>query len=171
MLKKQFVIVLAVLTVIVFAGSGVRADIMVPAGTNLTVAFDQDVSSKYVKPGDLIPIRLMAPVSIGGLEIVKSGCKGSARVKSVKPAGKGGSPGSVEVELLELEPNGSYATSDGTKVQLIRAEGTIKAEGKGKKTLSYLFILGLFIKGGQGVIPADQPIDAQVAQDIFIVIN
>jgi hypothetical protein len=141
----------------------------------LQIVFEQDVSSKYVIPGQLIPIRLVGAIDVGGIEIVKDGAKGSARVKSVKPAGRGGKPGYVEVVLLELEPNGHYKAEGGGKIQLEAVtedgSGVIKAKGKGRKTLSYLFIFGLFIKGTEGVIPADVPIKAKVKEDIMLLVE
>ena len=158
--------------VCLLAMAGVAAaDIQLPEGTAVEVAFDQDVSSKYLKPGELVPIRLLKPIEFGGLVVVNEGAKGSARVKSVEPAGRGGKPGEVTLELLDLEPGSSYKAADDKKIMLRSAQGDISAKGKGKQTLSYLLIFGLFIKGGQGEIPADTPIKAEIAQDIMIIIE
>jgi hypothetical protein len=164
---------LASLAVLAFAlmATGVKADVILSAGTKVQIVFEQDVSSKYVTPGDLIPIRLYGAVDYGGITAVKDGAKGSARVKSVKPAGKGGKPGRVEVVLVELEPNGSYKAEGDKKIALKAIDDPITAEGKGRKTLSYLFIFGLFIKGTEGVIPADEPFPAEIAEEIVILIT
>jgi hypothetical protein len=145
--------------------------VLLPAGTELQVVFEQDVSSKYVKPGDLVPIRLKGAIDFGGIEVVKDGATGSARVKSVKPAGKPGKAGRVEVELLELEPKGAYQAEDNAKIELKATDGTIVAEGKGRKFLSWLFIFGLLIKGSEGVIAADVPFKATVKEDIVILVE
>jgi len=145
-------------------------DIELPQGTEVEIVFSQDVSSKYVAPGDLVPIRLTAPIIYGGFTVVREGASGSARVKSVAPAGRGGKPGSVEVELVDLEPTGAYEAEGGKRITL-KAVDKISAEGKGKKLLSWVFIFGLFIKGGQAVIPADQPYKAVVAEDIVILMD
>ncbi len=147
------------------------ADFLVASGTELMVAFEQDVSSKYVKPGDLVPIKLAEPLEIGGQTVLKAGVKGSARVKSVKPAGRAGKSGMVEVELLELTAGSGFQSVDDKNIGLSGKDGTIIAEGKGKKTLSWIFILGLFIKGGQGVVAADQPLAAQVTEDVIIIVE
>lgn len=148
----------------------VRGAVELPAGQEVEVVFSQDISSSYLAPGDLVPIRLSKPIVIGGFTVVKEGTGGSARVKSVTPAGRGGKPGSVTIELLELEPGSSYEAEDDKKIML-KAVGEITASGKSKKLLSWIFILGLFIKGGQGEIPADQPIKAVIAEDIVILMD
>ncbi len=155
--------------------SSVEAAIELPAGTEVQIVFAQDVSSKYVTPGQLVQIHLRGPVDVGGVAVVKDGAKGSARVKSVKPAGKGGKAGRVEVVLIELEPNGAYKAEGDKKIALeaITADktGTIEAEGKSRKTLSWVFIFGLFFKGTEGVIPADKPFPAKVKEDVILLVE
>jgi len=173
-LKKQWFVVMAIVSWVMLTPAA-NAAIELPAETEVKIVFDQDVSSKYVAPGDLVPIHLTGSVEIGGVTVVKDGAKGSGRVKSVKQAGRGGKPGRVEVELVELVPNGSYKAEGDKKIMLqaITSDGAgiIKAEGKGRKMLSYLFIFGLFIKGTEGVIPADKPFQAKITEDIMIIIE
>jgi len=165
----------AVILVFVLLAIGAKANIPLAAGTKVQVVFEQDISSKYVAPGDLVPIRLDGEVNYGGIIAVKDGAKGLARVKSVKSAGRGGKPGSVEVELLELEPDGSYKAEGDKKIALKAitddGTGTIRAKGKGRKTLSYLLIFGLFIKGTEGVITAGQSFPAIIKEDIVILVE
>ncbi len=163
--------IIAALTAFTVASIASAADFMVPEGTEITVAFNQDVSSKYVEPGDEIPIHLVEPIQIGGQTIVKAGAKGSARVKSVKPAGKPGKPGRVEVELFQLTPGSAFQPIDDKPLLIEGANGTIVAEGKGRKTLSWLLIFGLFFKGTEGVIEADQPIRARVTDGVIVEVN
>ncbi len=167
---RSAILMLAVvgLTAAMIPSTGL-AQIKLPAGTEVTVSFKQDVSSKYVAPGEEVLIQLAEDIAIGGVVLVKAGCAGKAMVKSVENAGKGGKAGKLEIELVGLDPEGGYKALEDKKIGLAAAEGSLKAKGKGKKTLSYLFIFGLFIKGGEGVIAADQPIKAAVTEDIFIV--
>jgi len=145
------------------------AQIKLPAGTEVTVSFKQDVSSKYVSPGEEVLTQLSEDIAIGGVVLVKAGCEGKARVKSVESAGKGGKGGKLEIELVGLNAGGGYQALEDKQITLKAVEGPLKAQGKGKKTLSYLFIFGLFIKGNEAVFQADQPIKATVTEDIFIV--
>jgi len=159
------------LFVLALAASNVSADIQLPAGTEVKVAFVQDISSKYVKPGDLAPLRLLEPIEVGGVTLVKEGASGTGRVVSVKSAGKAGSPGEMEIELVELEADGYFKTVDNKTIKIEAVDGNLTAKGKGKKLLSYIFIFGLFIKGGEAVFTAGQPINAAVAEDVMIVIE
>ncbi len=145
------------------------AQIKLPANTEVSVSFKQDVSSKYVAPGEEVLIQLAEDIAIGGVVLVKAGCEGKARVKSVESAGKGGKAGKLEIELIGLDPEGGYQALEDKMITLAAVEGPLKVEGKGKKTLSYLFIFGLFIKGGEGVFVADQPFKATVTEDIFVI--
>ncbi len=166
--REVKVVVLAVLVFAVLATGGKADEVILAAGTKVQIEFEQDVSSKYAAPGDLIPIRLHGAVDYGGVIAVEDGAKGTARVRSVKPAGKGGKPGYIEVDLVELEPTGSYKAEEGKKLALEAVDGPIVAKGKGRKTLSYLFILGLFIKGTEGVIEAGKPFPAKIAEEIVL---
>lgn len=167
--KIPFSLIIA-LTLLVAATGNVSADIELPAGQEVEIVFSQDISSKYLAPGDLVPIRLSKPITVGGFILVPEGASGSARVKSVTPAGRRGKSGSITIELLELEPGSSYEAEEDKKIML-KAVEEITATGKSKKLLSWIFILGLFIKGGQGEIPADQPIKAVIAEDIVILMD
>ena len=161
----------AVLMALLMALTGnVWADIELPQGHEVEIVFSQDVSSKYVAPGDLVPIRLNAPIEIGGFTVVEAGTPGSARVKSVEAAGRRGKPGSIVLELLELESDGHYE-AEGDKKIMLKAVDEIVAEGKGKKLLSWILGFGFIIKGGQGEIPADQPFKATIAEDIVILMD
>lgn len=170
-MKRAIVAALALLAISTAVPASFAADFLVPEGTKITVAFDQDVSSKYAEPGDQVPLHLVEPIEIGGQIIVDAGAKGSARVKSVKSAGRPGKPGRVEVELLQLTPNGAFKSIDDKPIPIMAVDTTLIAEGKGRKTLSWLFIFGLFIKGTQGEIKADQPIEAIVTEGVMIEVN
>ncbi|RKX26918.1 MAG: hypothetical protein DRP45_02295 [Candidatus Zixiibacteriota bacterium] len=146
-----------------------QAQIKLQKGTEISVAFKQDVSSKYLAPGQEIPIAVTEDVIIGGVVLIKAGAEGKAMVKSVEPAGKGGKPGTISVELGELESGSGFKSLEDKGIKLEGIDGAIEAKGKGKKTLSYIFIFGLFIKGGEGLILADTPIKAIVKEDVFII--
>jgi len=110
-------------------------------------------------------IYLAEPIKIGNTTIVEEGAQGTAKVVDVKKAGKGGKPGYIKVAFVDLETKGEYRSPDNSRIKL---EGEIENAGKGRKTLSYLFIFGLFIKGKQGVINPDVVYNAKVAESIIL---
>lgn len=169
--KNRIAVLILVALALLVAPQLLAADFMVPAGTEIEIVFEQDVSSKYVEPGDLLPIRLSQSIDIGGTTVIKEGAKGSARVKSVKPAGRGGKPGRVVVVLEELTAGSGFESVGDKNIVIEGSDGPIIVEGKGRKTLSWLLIFGLFFKGHQGVIGADQPITAVVAEDVIVVVQ
>jgi hypothetical protein len=82
-----------------------------------------------------------------------------------------GKPGSIAVELVELDSEGFYQAADNKKIKLQATEGALKAKGKSKKTLSFILGFGLIIKGSAGVIEAEKPIAAKIAEDIIILME
>ncbi|HWR83014.1 MAG TPA: hypothetical protein VN285_06910 [Candidatus Deferrimicrobium sp.] len=171
----HYLTVPAMALTLTFFAAGVRAAIQLPAGTEVHVVFEQIVSSKSVSAGDIIPIRLKGAIEVGGITVVKDGAKGTAKVKAVESAGRVGKPGRVEVELLELLPDGFYKAEGDKKITLTAVtadgSGTIVAAGKGRKVLSLLVGFGLIIKGHQGEIPAEKMFAAKVKEDIKMIVE
>ncbi len=167
MVKRYGLTVLIALAVAaLFAGQNVLAQIQLPAGTELQIVFDQAASSKNAKVGDLVPYHLKNAVSVGGVQLVKAGAKGTAKVKAVEKAGKPGKPGKLELDLGGLEPGPAYKSTTGEKIYLQSKDGNLVPKGKGKKLLSYILGFGLLIKGGQGSINAGAEILARVKDNI-----
>jgi hypothetical protein len=82
-------------------------------------------------------------------------------VKASRP----GKPGKLMVSFLDLSPKGSYQSKDGSNIML-SGEQTI--DGGGRKILSWLFIFGLFIKGGQAEIDVARVHEVKVAEKITL---
>ena len=143
------------------------ATIGLTKGTEVKARFTTTtkISSGALNKDVPVLFTLAEPVVIGGKTIVEAGAQGNAKVVEVKKAGGGGKPGYIKVAFVDLGPKGEYATAEGAKIKLA---GEIENKGKGKKLLSYLFIAGLFIKGGQGEIQADSVYTAQVAETIVL---
>ena len=169
--KRRYIFILLMVVVFVLP-SMVSGQIQLPEGTEVTVAFSQEVSSKFVKPGDQVAIKLVNPLEVGGVTLVKAGATGTALIKTVEKAGKGGKGGKLEIELVSLEPKGNYQALEDKKILLKFAgseNGVLGAKGGGKKLLSYLFIAGLFIKGGEAKFAPDKPIKAVTTESVFVV--
>lgn len=159
---------LAIALIVVMLAGAVSAEIVLPKGHPVKVVFEKDVSSKDVKAGDLVPIKLFTPIDFGGIILVREGATGTARVVDAQKNGRFGKAGFVEVELVELDSEGFYEAADGKKIKLTAVNGPLRAEGKSKKTISFILGFGLLIKGSNGVLPANQPIDAELSEDIIL---
>ncbi|MFZ5980643.1 MAG: hypothetical protein ACOYVF_08405 [Candidatus Zixiibacteriota bacterium] len=149
-------------------GVAVQAGTMqLPKGQVLKVKFalGMKISSGELTKDVPLLINLAEPIEIGGKTIVEAGAQGTAKVVEVKKAGKGGKPGYIKVAFQEMDTKGEYRSRDNSKIKL---EGELENAGKGKKTLSYLFIFGLFISGGQGEIDPGLVYEAKVAESIIL---
>ena len=104
-------------------------------------------------------------VKIGGITIVEAGATGTAEVKEAIAASKPGNPGKIVLAFTDLEPKGQYISIEGSKIKL---SGEIEEEGGGRKILSLLFILGLFIKGGEGEVDTALEYEATVEETIIL---
>lgn len=141
--------------------------IQVPKGQVLKVKFapGMKVSSGELTQDIPLLIYLAEPIEIGGKTIVEEGAQGTAKVVEVKKAGKGGKPGYIKVAFQEMETKGEYRSRDNSKIKL---EGELENAGKGRKTLSYVLIFGLFFSGKQGEIDSGQIYEAKVAESIIL---
>ncbi len=152
---------------LLFAQTGL-AKIQIPKGKEVVVTFAPgiDVTSKMFKKGDPIPIVLDQPIDIGGKILVKSGTPGKAVVVGAEKAGKRGKPGMIQVVFEELKPDGPFQLTEGDFIKL--EADTLTAEGKGKKTLSWILGFGFFIKGGEARIDAGRTFTVKVAESVFM---
>lgn len=159
--------VCALIGMCLLAGSAFAGKVMVPEDTKITVKFPSTmkISSGKMAAGIPLAFELAKPIEIGGKVVVEKGATGTAVVKESVKAKRGGKPGKITLEFTELMPKGTFQSPDGAPIKL---KGAITAEGKGKKTLSYLFIFGLFIKGGQGEVPTGDYYTATVAESIIL---
>jgi hypothetical protein len=142
--------------------------IQIPDGTEVQLIFDPNmkISSKNVTEGIPLLVNLYAPIEIGGVVVVEKGAVGTAEVMEVEKAGKAGKPGYIKIKFVDLEPKGDFQPlEDGAKIKLA---GEIEKKGKGKKILSWVFIFGLFISGGQGEIDTSLPYTATVTESIIL---
>ena len=150
----------------------VSAAVQVPAGTKVQVKFVADVSSKFVKPNENVEIRLESDIDIGGLVVVQKGATGTALITSVETAGKGGKPGLLKVELIDLQPKGEFKP-EGDKPIMLSAvtedgSGNIAVEGKGRKFWNYVLGIGfLLVKGTEAVIPTTTTFEAVITEDVW----
>ena len=168
-IRKRFTGPVMVLTLFIFLlSAAVQAGtIQLPKGMDVKVKFapGMKISSGELSKDVPLLIYLAEPIKIGNTTIVEEGAQGTAKVVDVKKAGKGGKPGYIKVAFVDLETKGEYRSPDNSRIKL---EGEIENAGKGRKTLSYLFIFGLFIKGKQGVINPDVVYNAKVAESIIL---
>ncbi|NJM52346.1 MAG: hypothetical protein HC846_02495 [Blastocatellia bacterium] len=124
----------------------------VEQGQTVRVRMNGNITSKTAKVGDTFSTTVTEPVySNSGVIVLPVGSTVTGKVTAVTPAGKGGKPGTIDVDFVEVRtPNGAkYAISGDlteldTKTAKSDNEGT--ASGDKMKHRKVIFIGG----GGAG---------------------
>jgi hypothetical protein len=132
------------------ANSTTQMPVIIPAGTPLTVAIDEDLSSASVNQGQEVAFHLPADYSEFGHVLIAQGTPVKGTVAHVARRSAGGNPGSVTLQVTSVK------AVDGTYIPL---RGTTKAVGKKRQgqaaALGILtFGIGATKKGLSAVIPA-----------------
>jgi hypothetical protein len=167
-MKARTVVALVIAAALMLPVGALAGRVSLPKDvTKVGLKFDPaaKIDSGRLKAGDSLAVTLAEDIKVGGITIVEAGAKGKAVVKEAVKASKPGKPGKIVVQFVDLSPKGSYRPRDGGDIKLA---GTVTDTGGSRKILSYLFILGLFIKGGQGDIDTAQPYEATVAETVIM---
>lgn len=132
------------------ANSSTQMPVIIPAGTPLTVAIDEDLSSASVNQGQQVAFHLPADYSEFGHVLIAQGTPVRGTVAHVARRSAGGNPGAVTLQVT------SVRAVDGTRIPL---RGTTKVKGKNRQgqaaALGVLtFGIGATKKGLSAVIPA-----------------
>jgi len=139
----------------------------VQRGQTFRVRMNETISSKTARVNDRFTATVTEPVySQTGVIVIPVGSTVTGRVDSVRPAKKGGDPGSIDASFVEVRlPNGTRRAINGsltdlnTKQAKSDAEGT--ASGDDRKNDKLIFIgggaaggaiLGGAIGGGKGAL-------------------
>lgn len=128
------------------------AVIELPAGTEVRVRLDQDLSSKSSQAGDAFSAAVADDVTVGGQVVIPKGSRADGTVIDAKPLGKfkGGAMLAVKLERVHTSW-GTYPVNTGT---ISRAE-----KGKGKRSASFIgggaglgALIGGLAGGGKGAL-------------------
>jgi hypothetical protein len=132
-------------------------------GSDVALAFDEDLSSKTAQEGDPVAFVLTDDLKVGDVVVAKAGCKAFGEVSHAEKSGMMGKPGDLSIRL-------NYLKVGDVKVHL---RGTKAKEGESGTTatvaLTVLFgPIGL-IKHGKNIdIKKGTTLKAYVADDISL---
>lgn len=140
-----------------------------PAGTVLVVELTAPLSSTTSKLGDKFTLKLSAPVTQNGVELVAIGAAGEGEVIDAARSGMGGKPGKLILSARRLDLNG----------HTVRIRGmTLMAGGKdrvdiatGMLLVPYVGLAAGLVKGGEVELPAGTRYTVKLAEDVDIQIN
>src|SRR5258706_7794489 len=74
----------AILALAAFQSSPSLASITVPKGTDVVLAFDQELSSKHAKVGEQVKFHVVDSVIVGGKTVIKAGTPASGVITKVE---------------------------------------------------------------------------------------
>ncbi len=139
----------------------------VQQGQRIRVRMNEEISSKTARVGDTFTTTVTEPVySANGVVVIPTGSTVVGRVTTVRQAKKGGDPGSIDVNFVEVKlPNGTRRTINGSLTDLssddAKSDNEGTASGDKMKNRKIIFIgggagggaiLGGLIGGGRGAL-------------------
>ncbi len=164
-------LLIAVVLVVIFLSAAADAGkVRIPEGTELKIRFDSviQVNSGKLQPGIILSIYLADDIKVGGKTIIEAGAEGTAKVEEITEASRPGKPGFIKVSFVDLGTKGKYRITGNGSIKL---SGSTEAEGKSRKLLSWLFILGVFISGTDGEVDSALDYPATTAETIVLESN
>jgi hypothetical protein len=150
---------------------GARAEVL-PRGTAVTLAFDQDLSSKTAKTGDSVMMHVVRDVVVHGRVVIQAGTREDALIESVSGRGRFGKNASIRLALnpvigphdrsIPLQPR-----SEGSSFKGSRTDHAAIAAGAGLLVLGPIGLVGgIFISGKEVKVHAGDKLESEVSHDV-----
>jgi hypothetical protein len=145
------------------APTAAPATLRLTEGTDVLLAFDDDLTSKTAAEGDPVTFVLTDDLKVGDVVVAKAGCKAFGEVSHAERAGMMGKPGDLSIRL-------DYLKVGDVKVRL---RGTKGGEGQNGTTatvaLTVLFgPIGLIKHGKDMKIQKGTTLKAYVGDDVSL---
>jgi hypothetical protein len=148
-----------------FAANAAR----IPRGTPITLAFDQDLSSKHAKAGDNVAMHVVYDVVVNHHVVIKAGVHETATIESVSGRGSFGKNAQIRLTLhpvrdvngrmIPLQPRNAGSSFKGS-----RTDHAALASGAGALILGPIGLVGgIFIKGKDVHVKPGDRLESEVA--------
>ncbi len=131
-------------------------------GTQVTLKFADDISSKTAHDGDPVEFLLDGDLKVAETVVVPKGAHAVATVSTAKKAGMMGKPGDLSVQFEYLIAGSNHVRLRGTKGK--------EGESKTRATVALTMFgpIGLMKHGKDVDIPAGTPLTAYIDQDVWL---
>lgn len=139
------------------------SQIIVPAGTIIDLVTTNAISSKKSVKGDLLYLKVAAPVTIDGAVALPAGTVVVAQLTRAEPRGAFGRSGKLDVQLLYAELPGGTMRISGA----VRARGKSGADDAAATAAAFL-VLPFISTGRSAEIPAGSEVSARLDRSIAI---
>ncbi|HEY3782683.1 MAG TPA: hypothetical protein VGL56_16495 [Fimbriimonadaceae bacterium] len=144
------------------------ASTTVPAGTPVTLKFDQAVNSRHAKVGDKIKMHVATDVIVNGETILRAGTPAWAEVDSVKKNERFGINAQMKLDVEDIHGI-PLKGKDAGKLSGSRADHAALAAGGGALILGPIGLLGsYFVVGKPLKIKPGQTFQTVVATDTVV---
>lgn len=136
-----------------------------PAGTLVELQILDTVTSRTAKPGDRVRIRLAAPVTVDGQQVLPAGIDGEAEVIHAERSRGGGKPGELLLAARFLRaPSG-----DVVALKAMKLGGSGKDNGAGALGVALVAgPFGMLVRGGELEIPPGAAAQAKLAAAVTV---
>ena len=136
-------------------------NLMLKAGTPITLAVTQEVNSSTHEEGDIFKLTVLNDVSVGQSVVIPRGTPANAEITWRTGKGAFGKSGKMEFALTSIELDGKS----------IPVTGTFRQEGEGNTVATGVGVLAIglfagFITGKRARLPAGRELMSQLAQDV-----
>ena len=130
----------------------------IPAGTELSLRLEREVSSKDVSEGDFVPVVVLGDLRLNGVVVIRSKADVRAVVAKNRPAGVYGRSGLLVIEMKSVQTeNGITVPLRGTEEKKVAHHDNALTQG---------VVGGLFIRGAQAVYKKGSFFTAVVDTDV-----
>jgi hypothetical protein len=148
----------------------VLADIRVPKGTRVRLEFAESLDSHVAKKGDIVRLRALQDVFVGGERVIARGARSTGQITSVRKPRRFGRRAEITIDLTGVR------AVDGREIPLERYRtGDRYTAGGAAAASGGLIVLGpigaaagAFVKGKHIKVEAGTAIDAAVAADVNV---
>jgi len=144
--------------------AGAAASVTIPALTPVVVEVMTDLSSKTSVAGQTFPLRLAVPIIVDGRVLVPAGATGEGEVLNAKHGGMSGSSGVLTLIAHDLKIDGRSLRLRSMHIDQQGDDRTRTAA----ITTALVGVFGLFVKGGETVVPHGTFAAAKTAEDFII---
>ena len=121
--------------------------VVAPAGTSFPIVIETPIDSKNGELGQILGVRLTAPIVVNGEEVVPAGSEAIGQITYLRKPGRMSKNAKMEVKFTKLRmPNGQMVPISG-KIETIDKSGMLKG-GDVKKQLKQAAVVEAGALGG-----------------------
>jgi hypothetical protein len=143
------------------APAEIQQDLMLNAGTPITLAVAEEVNTSTHREGDTFKLTVLNDVSIGQTIVIPRGTPATAEVTWRTGKGAFGKSGKMEFDLHSIDLNGKR----------IPVNGSFRQEGEGNTVATGVGVIAIglfagFITGKRARLPVGRELMSQLAQNV-----